>query len=155
MSTRCGIGMKLEDGTVKSVYCHNDGYPAGVGTILGGWYNTAGKVAELLRLGDLSQLQPQLNPDPEKLHSFDKPQPGVTIAYRRDRHEEPQMAQNYPSADSYRLHGRADYSADYLYLFDDGKWYAADNSGRRSAASAVRNGAEKDGAPLYMKTSAA
>ena len=123
MSTRCGIGMKLEDGTVKSVYCHNDGYPAGVGTILGGWYNTAGKVAELLRLGDLSQLQPQLNPDPEKLHSFDKPQRGVTIAYRRDRHEEPQMAQNYPSADSYRLHGRADYSADYLYLFDDGKWY--------------------------------
>ena len=31
MATRSRIGVELEDGIVKSVYCHWDGYPTGVG----------------------------------------------------------------------------------------------------------------------------
>jgi len=31
MATRSRIAVELQDGTVKSVYCHNDGYISGVG----------------------------------------------------------------------------------------------------------------------------
>ncbi len=34
MATRSRIAVELPDGKVKSVYCHNDGHPAGVGSDL-------------------------------------------------------------------------------------------------------------------------
>ena len=34
MATRSRIAVELQDGTVKSVYCHWDGYPDGVGNDL-------------------------------------------------------------------------------------------------------------------------
>ena len=50
MSTRCAIGMKRENGEVAAIYCHNDGYPEGVGAILGRWYRNAEKVEALLKV---------------------------------------------------------------------------------------------------------
>ena len=42
MATRSRIAVELSDGTVKSVYCHWDGYPDGVGKDLlnRGFYST-------------------------------------------------------------------------------------------------------------------
>lgn len=31
MSTHVAIGIRLNDGRIKAIYCHFDGYPAGVG----------------------------------------------------------------------------------------------------------------------------
>lgn len=56
MATRSNIGMKQEDGTIKTVYCHWDGYPEGVGATLAEHYTTRAKVEELLNLGDFSNL---------------------------------------------------------------------------------------------------
>ena len=53
MSTRAAIGMKQPDGKIWSIFVHNDGFVAGVGVILGGWYTDAAKIEELLALGDL------------------------------------------------------------------------------------------------------
>lgn len=56
MSTRSRIGLKLPSGQVKSIYCHFDGYPSGVGATLINHYDSPEKVAKLLELGDISSL---------------------------------------------------------------------------------------------------
>jgi len=107
MSTRGAIGMRQPDGTVRAVYVHHDAYVAGVGAILGGWYETPKKVEALLALGDLSSLGTTL---------------ADTVAYHRDRGEDMRTAKHYHDIDAYRRNGRRDLGVDYLYLFDGGRW---------------------------------
>jgi hypothetical protein len=56
MATRSNIGAIQEDGTIKAIYCHWDGYPEHVGATLAEHYDSPAKVAELLNLGDISSL---------------------------------------------------------------------------------------------------
>lgn len=56
MGTRSTIGIKSEDGTIKAIYCHWDGYPEGVGSILAEYYNSKDKAEELINLGGFSAL---------------------------------------------------------------------------------------------------
>lgn len=72
MSTNCNIRIIRENGTRTGIYCHSDGYIEYTGMILQLFYNTAEKVEELLKQGDLSHLAPNLED---------------TIAYHRDRGE--------------------------------------------------------------------
>ena len=108
MSTRGAIGMQQPDGSVRAIYVHHDAYVAGVGAILGGWYETPEKVENLLALADLSSLGTTL---------------ADTVAYHRDRNEAMRMARNYHDIDAYRRNGKSDFGADYLYLYDGGKWF--------------------------------
>ena len=101
--------MRQPDGTVRAVYVHHDAYVAGVGAILGGWYETPELVKGLLDLGDLSSLGTTL---------------ADTVAYLRDRGEVMRTARNYRDIDAYRRNGRRDLGADYLYLFDVNRWLA-------------------------------
>lgn len=107
MSTRGAIGMQQPDGTVRAVYVHHDAYVAGVGAILGGWYETPELVKGLLDLGDLSSLGTTL---------------ADTVAYNRDRGEDMRIARNYRDIDAYRRNGRRDLGADCLYLYDGSRW---------------------------------
>ena len=100
--------MRQPDGTVRAVYVHHDAYVAGVGAILGGWYETPEKVESLLALGDLSSLGTTL---------------ADTVAYLRDRGEVMRTARNYRDIDAYRRNGKRHYGAGYLYLYDGGKWF--------------------------------
>jgi hypothetical protein len=56
MGTRSNIGATQEDGTIKVIYCHWDGYPEGVGAVLTEHYTEPAKVQALLNLGDISSL---------------------------------------------------------------------------------------------------
>jgi hypothetical protein len=60
MATRSTIGLKTSDGKVTAIYCHWDGYPAGVGLGLIDNYNTPQQVAELINLGGFSALMETL-----------------------------------------------------------------------------------------------
>jgi hypothetical protein len=71
---------------VKSIYCHFDGYPEGVGQKLQDHFLDREKVAALIELGAISFLEKEVAPTGP--HSFDSPQPGVVVAYHRDRGEE-------------------------------------------------------------------
>lgn len=84
MSTAAIIGIKRGH-TIKSIYCHNDGGIFGVGAILSHEYNYEARIDELIKGGDISSLGVLLTPDPLYDHSFDNPQPGVTVFYHRDR----------------------------------------------------------------------
>jgi len=55
MATRSFIALE-DNGLHTAVYCHWDGYPAGVGKILAEHYDDRTKVKELLEHGDLSSL---------------------------------------------------------------------------------------------------
>ena len=129
MSTRCAIGMKRENGEVAAIYCHNDGYPEGVGAILGRWYRNAEKVEALLKLGSISSLGAKLEPEAGAEHTFFNRQQDVTYAYHRDRKEPETSATVYPSVKSYSENARKDFWADFLYLFDNGKWLVFGSNG--------------------------
>jgi hypothetical protein len=117
MATRSLIG-KVENGIVKAIYCHSDGY--GHLPILEKHYNTEEKVDELIALGDLSVLGSLVNPPIGATHSFNNHYPEVCVAYHRDRGED----LNITEINEFSVNriAKKDFGAEYVYLFNDGKW---------------------------------
>ena len=54
MSTNSRLGLRLEDGSILSVYHHWDGYPEWLGVTLNQQYNTREAIAELIDGGNMS-----------------------------------------------------------------------------------------------------
>ncbi len=88
MATRSRIAIEDQDGTVRSIYCHWDGYPEYNGVVLHENYQTQEKVEQLIALGSISSLKPLVAPPEGVTHKFDDPFDNVTVAYHRDRGEE-------------------------------------------------------------------
>ncbi len=118
MSTSSRIAVVNEDGTVNSIYCHWDGYPSYTGNRLLSAYNTLEKATALISLGSLSLVELLLSPPPNTSHSFESPQPFVTIAYHRDRGEDLCVAK-YENTEAWNKAQQEDYN----YIFINGKWY--------------------------------
>lgn len=104
-----------EDGTVFGIYCHYDGYPAGVGRVLTDHYQSETKIRALMDLGDISSLGKDLG---EK-HDFKDTNPDVCRVYGRDRGEPDTEARAYPNREAFLA---AERGHDYSYLFSKGKW---------------------------------
>jgi hypothetical protein len=124
MSTRSFIGIASNDDSmsrVSGIYCHFDGYPDHHGPILKNHYTTQEKVLQLLALGSISALAPEIG---EK-HSFQSPKENWALAYHRDRGEEHNGCQEYASEDHTRMNCFSDLGVDYAYLFKNGKWFYA------------------------------
>lgn len=100
MATRSNIGILQDDGTIKAIYCHWDGYPEGVGTTLASYYTTREKVEALLNLGDFSSLGETL----EK------------TAETADPTDEERKARVFNSVNEWRDYAREQW-AEYLYLY--------------------------------------
>ena len=95
MATRSNIAYRTPDGRIVSIYCHWDGYPENNGKILAEHYTDSIKIAELVGLGGISSLRPEIG---EK-HPFSKFEckedeydgaayENMTTFYCRDRGEE-------------------------------------------------------------------
>ena len=125
MSTNSRIGIVQADGSVKSIFCYWDGYPENNGRILLNNYQDRKKIEALIELGDISSLEKELNPDPEKgKHSFDHPQDDVTLAYHRDRNEDWEDVKPRVDKDT-ETFIQSDVE-EWGYLFKDGKWFVID-----------------------------
>jgi len=124
MATRSRIGVMLDDGTVKQVYCHFDGYIEGVGLTLIENYDTLEKAKTLISFGDMSYLRPEIST--AEPHSFEKPVDGVTVFYGRDRGES-DVDSVTTSMDEY-LSVKYSSCIDYQYLFSGGQWWVYDNN---------------------------
>ena len=123
MSTRCRIAKQIGDDKYKSIYCHNDGYFDWVGRILKEHYTDPVKVDELINLGDISSLRPEVAPPEGKEHSFENALDDVVIAYGRDRGETGVDALTSSSYDALQ-DLCVDCDAEYLYVFGlDNKWH--------------------------------
>ena len=110
------IIMKTKIG-YAGIYCHYDGYPSCVGKILQENYQDESKVKELIALGDISSLEKLVNPESGK-HSYNDPQPGVTVAYYRDRGDigcETKIGFSIKQVED-------QIDNEYVYVFEDGKW---------------------------------
>lgn len=136
MATRSTIAIETTDSNgnriVKSIYCHWDGYPENNGKMLQECYTDREKVEALIELGAISSLGSSIDPDGP--HSFNSPQPGVTVAYHRDRGEKKQSSIHA----SVPAFFKSDIE-EYGYLFtEEGEWLV------KSAYSRI----ERDPVPL-------
>jgi len=133
MATRSAIAIKQEDGKVKSVYCHSDGYPEHNGKLLLNFYNSDESANEIVNLGGISFLDEKLSPEKEfsaprydwrqkedVKHSFETPQKGITTFYHRDRGEELDIL-THDNETEFIKYWRND--VDYLYIRKDEKWF--------------------------------
>lgn len=121
MGTRSTIAILNNDGTVKSVYAHWDGYISGNGLILFQHYQDVSKVKELINFGSLSSLAPEVNPPKGMQHSYDKPYEGVTTFYGRDRGESDVSPSEFASLEEYVKNG--DFQEyDYVFNEAENKW---------------------------------
>ena len=119
MATRSTIALEYADGTVGQIYAHWDGYLDHNGKILYEHYTDPYKVRELMDLGDVSSLHPNIG----KKHSFDDRSAcdGQCTFYGRDRGEE--------GCDQRMFKDFEDYVANHQYeeyeyiLRRDGIWY--------------------------------
>ena len=120
MSTNAAIGLTMPDGTIKAVYLHWDGYitDIGAGETLSAHYKDREKVEKLISLGFLSSLGAEVDPDPATPHSWSNPQPGVTVAYHRDRKKRLQPAVEFKDKDSFAEEAKSCLWAEYAYLFE-------------------------------------
>lgn len=128
MSTNSLIGIKKSPTEFRAIYCHWDGYPEYVGTILYSKYKTKNKVLDLLALGAISNLGEYVKPIKkyENTHSFENPAPFTTVAYYRDREKpaglEKESSLNYIIKDGhYTVANPKDtsyFTIEYVYLFD-------------------------------------
>ena len=116
MSTNSAIGVLNADNTVTAIYCHFDGYLSHNGALLEQYYNTQELANALVALGSISYLDVNIAPEPEMSHTFKEPQPGVTVAYHRDRGE-PFTQTKYHSKEYFS------FNKHIKYLFMDGAWH--------------------------------
>lgn len=116
MGTHAVIAMGTGNG-YQAIGVHFNGYVGHTGAILGGWYNTAEKVAELIALGNLSQLNERVAPNEGEAHSWATPAENVTVAYHRDRGEA------FKTLGRFATRGEMQSEAPYVYVFEDGRWF--------------------------------
>ena len=104
MATRSLIGMNLDNGITKIIYCHWDGYPAHVGELLVSDYNTPAAITTLMELGDLSSLDAT---------------PDSCTAYHRDRNEPWGMVEPRDVNTSELATVGMNYGVDYIYVYNN------------------------------------
>lgn len=126
MATRSRIGILNDDGTVTSIYCHWDGYPSYNGVILVENYTDETKIRELMALGDISSLAPEIGVKHDfdynyKIEDRESPEyialSNMCNAYGRDRGETGIEAQTHVNVKAFYNAGE-----EYNYLWVNGQW---------------------------------
>ena len=127
MATRSNIGIVNDNGSVTGIYCHWDGYPENNGKLLLKHYTDSERINGLMSLGSLSYLAENLYSD-KKAHSFRNPVDGVCVAYGRDRGEKNADSKSFTNISEFEKYANRT-TADYQYLFNNGKWQYRNHNG--------------------------
>jgi hypothetical protein len=129
MGTRSTIALEFADGTVEQVYCHWDGYLEHNGAILAEHYSDPFKLRDLIDLGDLSSLRPNIGEKhafsqfelrAEEVAGYKLLTENMCTFYTRDRGEDC-PARKYKNTDEYFDCSQQE-EYDYI-LRTDGVWY--------------------------------
>lgn len=120
MATRSTIAIMKEDGSIDSIYCHNDGYFSNNGFLLYMYYQDPELIKKMISLGSMSSLEKSIDPI-SKTHHFDNRDTDVCVFYHRDRGEDLHIAQ----ADSLDEFIRIGNYESYIYIYQESKraWY--------------------------------
>lgn len=110
--------------TIRAIYCHIGGSIDDNGQKLASHYTDVSKIESLLALGGLSELGKDAG---EKVDSAKARYSGVTIAYQRDRGDEPDYSNITHTftteAELRQLTNHFD--AETMFLHRDGRWWVA------------------------------
>lgn len=134
MATRSTIALEFSDGTVQQIYAHFDGYLEHNGRILKEHYSDPFKLQELIELGSISVLAPEIGVK----HPFDNPHRWgtpdylthedeyrhMTTFYGRDRGETDTEAQRFTDYQDYMTNAHFQ-GYNYILRQVDGKaqWF--------------------------------
>ena len=137
MGTRSMIAIENPNSkAVKAIYCHWDGYLQHNGSILNKHYSNSPKVNNLIALGDLSSLRPEIgvkhafqtyNMTKEEQEAYEKEHGDSCTFYTRDRGEDApyKFFPTIKEAQGYYDGSWCEYF--YLYRYDanqeTGKWF--------------------------------
>ena len=111
MATRSTIALEFADGTVQQIYCHWDGYLEHNGKILFENYSNPFKLRDLIDLGDLSSLRPEVGEKhafsqfelrAEEVPAFQKLTEDMCTFYGRDRGESGTGAKKFKDFEDYK-----------------------------------------------------
>jgi hypothetical protein len=131
MGTRSTIALEFADRTVGQVYCHWDGYLEHNGKILLENYADPFKLRELIDLGNVSSLKPEIGTKHPFYHfdndlssaQFTELYGKMTTFYGRDHGEEANEADYFKSYLDYIDNFQPE---EYNYILRrDGKWYVS------------------------------
>ena len=139
MATRSTIALEFADGTIGQVYCHWDGYLSNNGKILQEYYTNPFIVRDLIDLGGLSSLRPQIGTKHPFSH-YDVE--GMTVVeynnlyqdmctfYGRDRGEGRAEATYFKDYEHFLVDGQEE-EYDYILRNVNGKatWFVSDHGG--------------------------
>ena len=119
MGTRSTISIHHKDGSIRTVYCHWDGYYEHNGVILYNFYNSPRKVNKLIDYGSISSLGTEIG----KRHKFSKLYYGCTFYYR-DRGEEKMIntVDFYTDINPYKNIEEEEYN--YVFVEKNSEWLA-------------------------------
>jgi hypothetical protein len=128
MGTHSRIGV-MHGNKVKSVYCHWDGYLEHNGQVLEQYYDSA-KANNLVALGDMSTLRPQIGEKhafsqfdlpPEEVEAYKELTRDWCTFYGRDRGE----VSVWKVANTFEefLEQADGCGAEFYYIMKDGVWY--------------------------------
>lgn len=123
MATRSTIWYEKDDGSLRGVYCHWDGYLSNNGQILFDNFKTIEKVQDLIENGSLSSLHENINPSTNS-HTFDTPESNTCVFYKRDRGEDLSIYEAQTFQDTSK------YYEEYNYFFKNNMWYVLSYDGK-------------------------
>jgi len=131
MSTNSRIGYEMSNGSVRSIYAHWDGYPAGVGYTVVENYSDYDKIKELVELGDVSIVDDRVGVKCD-FDDRDSIPEGQCVFYGRDRGETGVDARTSESIDEF-IDIVGDAGEEYGYVYTtDGLWVMYDRYGKKT-----------------------
>ena len=138
MATRSTIALEFADGTIGQVYCHWDGYLAHNGKMLQEYYSNPFILRDLIDLGSLSSLHPQIGTKhPFSMFEANMTQDeyanlyrDMTTFYGRDRGEGQSDATYFKDYEHFLVDGQEE-EYDYILRNVNGKptWFVSDHGG--------------------------
>ena len=124
MSTRSRIAVKFQDGSIKSIYVHHDGYVSYMGKMLVEHHNNQEFAELLVSFGDASSICENSEPLTSS-HSFENRENGVSVYYGRDRQDNDADANIHESYDDYiknEVLVEESWDIEFFYYFDGDSW---------------------------------
>lgn len=122
MSTRASIGIIQPRGAVRSIYTHWGGAPSDHGPILLTYYSSPSRILDLLELGNLSVLGPEIGSRHGfDLHTVDDRFARSCLAYGRDRGD-PHEGALLDGDMEFFIETCRSTRAEYAYLWSADRW---------------------------------
>ena len=129
MSTRAQIGYMSDDGKVRAIYNHADGYVMGLGRMLVENYNSHILANALIDMGNVLGVEKLLNPPSNRAHGYEPARwhKDTCVFFHRDRRDawDDNKPERYKTIEAWEAYASEAWE-DYMYCWMFGAWYVSE-----------------------------